>query len=406
MNASLSLEARTESPAEQAPRASGERRHIRSSATEKSLRVLVTTPRFPPQIGGVETHVYEVARRLARRNLDITVVTTDLSGQLADVETVEGFEVRRLPAWPSTRDYYFAPRIYSTIAHEHWDLVHCQGYHTLVTPVAMLSALKQGVPFVVTFHSGGHSSRARNALRGAQRAMLRPLLARADALIAVSKFEADFFSSHLRIPRDHFVVVPNGSNLPGSSAPAHAPAQHQTLILSVGRLERYKGHHRVIAALPRVREKLPDVALRVVGSGPYEAELRRYAERCGVDDRVEVGPIPPEDRSGISRLLSQASLVALMSEYEAHSISVIEALALGRPVLVADTSGLSEFAERGQASAIPLDSTPDETAAAIIRQIESPIVASEVHLPSWEECAESILGVYQSVIRRKSPCAS
>lgn len=384
---------------------SGVRATGRSVSTVRAdrLRVLVTTPRFFPEIGGVETHVYEVSRRLARAGVEITVATTDLTGALPREEVVDGVQVCRTRAWPSDRDYYLAPGIHAAVREGSWDLVHCQGYHTLVTPLAMLSAWFTGIPFVVTFHSGGHSSRLRNAVRGVQRAVLRPLIVRASALIAVSRFEAQFFASRLRIPPDRFAVIPNGSNLQELVPPSN-PNPDETLILSIGRLERYKGHQRVISALPRVREQIPDVQLRIVGSGPFERELRRCAREHGVADRVQLGPLPASDRAGMAALLSRAALVTLMSEYEAHPISVIEALAMRRPVLVADTSGLSEFARMGQARAIPLNSTPDEVAAAIVQQITDPLVAPEVELPSWDDCAASVLRVYRSILTGESPC--
>ena len=74
-----------------------------------SLRVLMVTPRFFPFMGGVENHVYEVARRLARQQVDITVLTTDTSGQLPTDELAESIRIRRVRAWPAQRDYYFAP---------------------------------------------------------------------------------------------------------------------------------------------------------------------------------------------------------------------------------------------------------------------------------------------------------
>jgi glycosyltransferase involved in cell wall biosynthesis len=342
---------------------------------------------------------------LAQKGVDVTVVSTDVSGALPTREQADGVQILRTRAWPTDRDYYLAPGIYSAVRTGSWDLVHCQGYHTLVTPVAILSALRVGIPFVVTFHSGGHSSRLRNALRGLQRSVLRPLITRAAALIAVSRFEADFFSQHLGIPRGRFVVIPNGSNLPEFTPPL-ASNRDETLILSVGRLERYKGHHRVIAALPRVREQIPNVRLRIVGSGPYEATLRRHAREHGVADCVEVGSIAATDRTGMAELLGQAALVTLISEYEAHPISVVEALAMHRPVLVADTSGLSEFAEAGHARAIPLDATVEQTASAIVRQISDPITAPCVALPSWDGCAESVLRVYQAVAAGEAVCGS
>jgi glycosyltransferase involved in cell wall biosynthesis len=162
-------------------------------------------------------------------------------------------------------------------------------------------------------------------------------------------------------------------------------------------LESYKGHQRVLAALPHLVDDMPDVRLRVVGSGPYESELRRLAQELNIQDRVEIGPIPPTDRVAMATLMSTAGLVTLLSEYEAHPVAVTEALALGRRVLVADTSGLSEFARRGQAMAIPLDSSPAEVASAIRAALRRP-PPEAVAIPTWDDCAARLAQTYRSVL--------
>ena len=103
-------------------------------------RLLLVSARYFPYTGGVETHVYEVAHRLVRAGVAVTVLTTDPSGHLPASEQVAGVQIRRVRAWPANKDYYFAPGIYHTIVGGSWDVIHCQGYHTLVAPLAMLAA--------------------------------------------------------------------------------------------------------------------------------------------------------------------------------------------------------------------------------------------------------------------------
>lgn len=73
-------------------------------------------------------------------------------------------------------------------------------------------------------------------------------------LVGASRFEAEHFSDRMRIPRDRFVVVPNGAELPkpvdGSASQEGGP-----LIISLGRLERYR-HHRALAAFAVLRQTL------------------------------------------------------------------------------------------------------------------------------------------------------
>lgn len=362
------------------------------------MRVLMVTPRYFPLMGGVETHVYEVARRMAARGIRVTVLTTDPSGELVPEDEVEGVNILRVRAYPANRDYYFAPRLYGKITGGNWDIVHCQSVHTLVPPLAMLAAKRAGVPYVLSFHSGGHSSGYRNASRDLQAKLLRPLLAGAAKLVAVSSFEAKLFQQRLNLPADQFTVIPNGSHLP-KITPVEVDSTHPT-ILSVGRLERYKGHQRLIEAFPLILERKPDARLRILGKGPQEAELEQLALDYGISDRTEIGAIPPGNRAGMADILSQASLVTLLSDYEAHPIAVMEALSMQRPVLVTDTSGLGELAERGWVKAIPLDSTAAQVAAAVIDQLDHPLTPAGVELPTWDQCADAILSVYTSVLQR------
>ncbi|TIW46631.1 MAG: glycosyltransferase family 1 protein, partial [Mesorhizobium sp.] len=181
------------------------------------MRILMVAARCYPLIGGIETHMQEVGARLVARGHSVDVLTTDPSGELQVEEEMRGMRVRRVPAWPRELDLYVAPGIYTAIRRGAWDLIHFQGYNTFVAPIGLLAAVRGDLPFILTFHSGGHSSRLRNAVRGTQHALLRPLVARAARLIGVSEFEADFFSVRMGVPRERFVVIPNGAAMPAGS---------------------------------------------------------------------------------------------------------------------------------------------------------------------------------------------
>jgi glycosyltransferase involved in cell wall biosynthesis len=153
----------------------------------------------------------------------------------------------------------------------------------------------------------------------------------------------------------------------------------------------------MIAALPKIREQRPDTRLLILGAGSYESSLRKLAQKVGVAEQVEIRAIPAGDRQAMSRTLSQASLVALLSEYEAHPIAVMEALSLQRPVLGIHAAGQRELAEQGLIRTIPLHSPPEVVAAAALKQIEQPLIPRNFVLPTWDECAEKLLAVYESI---------
>jgi glycosyltransferase involved in cell wall biosynthesis len=342
-------------------------------------KILMATARYPPDSGGTEVHTYELAHRLAERGWQITVATTSAQ--------------RGQPSGPPE-----LPRVLRAAAP---DLVHCQGYHTLFGPLAMLAAARAGVPFVVTLHSGGHSSPLRRAFRPLQSQLLRPLLLRAGRIIAVSQFEADLFQRRLRLPRASFEVIPSGVDLPCS---ARAPARTgPPEVVSLGRLETYKGHGRVIAAMPDLTRRLPRIRLRILGTGRNEAALRGLAARLGVADAVEFAGVAGDQRDALAHLLERAAVVVTLSDYESQGLAIQEALALGRPALVSDGSALAELKRHENVVALPKSAGSDRIATAIVDLLGRPPTARAPHFPTWDACAAAVGRVYEDVLAERAP---
>jgi glycosyltransferase involved in cell wall biosynthesis len=367
------------------------------SHPSRRLKVLLVAHKFPPFMGGIETHTFEVGRRMASRGHAVTVLTGDPFKQLPKDETIHGMHVRRVPVYPKSSDIFFAPTLHSEFAEIDCDIAHIQGFHTFVPPHAMLACIRRKIPYVLTFHSGGHSSRLRNAVRGAQRALLRPLLVKADKLIAVSEFEARHFAAGLRIDREQIAVVPNGAEIEAASE-RDAAKTEAPLILTIGRLEKYKGHHKAIAAFAAFKQTYPTATLHVLGEGPYKTSLIKLVQSLGLNGSVNIGGIPPKERSRMGELMSRASLVLLLSDYEAHPVAALEAISLGRPVLASNSTGFQEMEAKGLLRGIDPNASPALVARAMAEEIaKSPLLRRPFALNSWDDCARDLLDIYDSV---------
>jgi glycosyltransferase involved in cell wall biosynthesis/GT2 family glycosyltransferase len=381
--------------AQRAAKRIARRREGADRAVEGPLRVLMVTPRNPLEQGGVERHVMEVSRRIAATGAAVEVLCTEPGGPKLDEQTRDGVTIRTVRSWPANRDWCLAPRLWREIGRRPWDVVHVQSYHTLVAPLAMLRALVLGIPYLVTFHGGGHSSGLRNRARRLHRRLLRPLLARAERLVAVARFEIELYGGELKIPPEKFTLIPNGTDLAFAARRANGRPAGPPAIASIGRLERYKGHHRVIAAFPHVLEREPSARLMIVGTGPYESELRRLAAELGIAERVEFTSVAGDDPDGMAELLREISLVVLLSDFETHPLVALEAAAAGRRLLVADSGGLGELAADGFARAIPADEDPASAAEAIVQELGRPAPTGTPPLTSWDDCAAALLDLYR-----------
>jgi glycosyltransferase involved in cell wall biosynthesis len=279
------------------------------------------------------------------------------------------------------------------IRQRRWDLVHCQGIHTPVPLLAMISAWQVGIPYLVTFHTGGHSSRLRNAARATQWRMAGPLLRNAVSLIAVSRFEAAAIARDARLGDERVTVIRNGGTLP---SPRPGTVTVPGRILSSGRLERYKGHHRVIEALPYVMREIPEAHLLILGRGPYESDLYELARELGISDRVSIKYVVPADRQGMATMLAESSVVAALSDYEAHPVAVMEALCAGRPVVGYDVAGVHELVTAGWVRGVPHGAPATAVAQELVKAMLSPSVVDPSQLPSWDSCADQLAHLYLS----------
>ncbi|MBV9338122.1 MAG: glycosyltransferase family 4 protein [Solirubrobacterales bacterium] len=354
------------------------------------------TPRYLPHLGGVERYVATLSRCLVERGVSVTVLATDPLRADPPHERIDGVEIVRVAAYPRSRDYYFSPELYRVVRRGAWDLVHVQSYNTLVAPLAMLAARRAKVPYVLTFHG--------SRLRPFQWTVLRPHLARADRLVALARFEIDLYGDALKVSRERFALIRTGVDLPRNGSAIRSGDPSEPIIASVGRLERSKGHHRLIEALPEVLRKKPDARVWIAGSGPYRDALRQKARELGVARRVEIRAVPADDRTAMADELSRVALVVLFSDAETLPLSVLEALALRRPVLVTRTRGLAELADDGLVRAVPPTSGPREIAAAVVEQLNHPFQPANVNLPTWEACAAQHHQLYTSLLDGSFGC--
>ena len=360
------------------------------------VQVAMTTPRYSPLVGGVEMHTEELARRIATDGTDVTILTLHHGAPAPVFEHAGHLTVQRFAAWGSRHDLVAPQALLRELRTGDYDLVHVQGVHTLLAPAVMATARRSGIPFVVTFHTGGHSSRIRTLLRGAQWRSMRALLRRAHGRIAVSAFEQRHFGQLLGLDEARIRIIANGADsLP--VAEGNPPVTGRPLLTSVGRLERYKGHDHAIAAMPALLALAPDAHLAVVGMGPDERRLHRLVGRLGVEHAVTITSFGPQERPRLGSLVASSDVVVLLSDYEAHPIAVLEALGLGRKVVVADTSGLSELGGHQGVTVVDPRTAPDALAMVLCDAARAPAPAA-VALPTWDRCASDTLAYYLEVL--------
>jgi glycosyltransferase involved in cell wall biosynthesis len=142
--------------------------------------------------------------------------------------------------------------------------------------------------------------------------------------------------------------------------------------------------------------EIPEAHLLILGSGPFESKLHKLARQLGVSDRVSIKHIALTDRQGMATMLAESSVVAALSDYEAHPLAVMEALCVERPVVGYNVAGMGELFAAGWVHGVPHGAPAAAVAQELVKAMSSPPLMDHVQVPSWDSCADQVAHVYLS----------
>jgi glycosyltransferase involved in cell wall biosynthesis len=358
------------------------------------MRIAQVVASYHPQLGGVETHVRSLAQGCAQAGDDVTVLTHQIDDSPAD-EWIDGVRILRFPMTVGLRNYPLSFSLFRYLRSHtaEFDIVHAHSYHTLVGH----SAVGTGLPFVFTahYHGTGHTR-----FRAFLHLLYRPAGARqleaASAVICVSEAERDLLASDFPGVAAKAVTIPNGTTPKLRHAECDLLAPGEPVVLTVGRLERYKNVDLIIDAF----RALPSPAtLVVVGDGPDRQRLERHAKTTEPGWPILfTGRVPDVVLDG---LLARCDVVTSASDHEAFGLVLADGLASGARVVASGIPAHVELAcLAGADAAVALVDARDtskfaELLAASIRPSRTP--TSDIKLPSWAKVVESTRELYSQV---------
>jgi phosphatidylinositol alpha-1,6-mannosyltransferase len=318
-------------------------------------RLLVVSPTYPPAVGGAETLIEAVVSRLDA--FDVHIAALETSG-FVEADAGAGRQIRRWANEPPYGRRALARLNAATVGEAHRlrpDVVLSN--HIRLAPATALAVVGRAAGWVQYFHAkelGVWPRQSRLAAR------------RADVSIAVSRYTRDLVLA-AGAPDERVHVIP-----PGVLPPSHRDGGRgdgPPTLLTVSRLEDwYKGHDTILSALPRIRDRVPDVRWVIAGDGVHRAELETRVRDAGLSEAVTfLGRISDADRDA---WLARADLFVLPSRIppdrkggEGFGIVYVEAAAHALPVIAAAEGGALDAVADGRSGVL----VPPQDAEALAR---------------------------------------
>lgn len=308
------------------------------------MRILQHCVYYPPEVGGLESHVAALSEGLVALGHEVRVVTARSTPDLPDHEVRRGVSIQR--TWFPARNpagwiLHALASVPATREAAGWaDVVHAQAFASVVPcriATAGLGAGK-GTPLVATFHTSHFLVRAKEP---AWKPVLGRLVSWPDYALAASTEIAQV--AEALAPGRRVEPVTNGVETDQFRPvpPARKPPEGVRYVVVPRRLFPKNGVEFAVRALPLVRQVFPQVEFLFIGEGPERTRLEALALELGVGRAAHfLGARPHDDMPG---LLCSADLAIFPSLMEATSVAALECMACGIPVVATRVGGLPEI---------------------------------------------------------------
>ena len=230
--------------------------------------------------------------------------------------------------------------------------------------------------------------------------LYRYLYKKADKVICLSDSMVNDLAAHFNVPREKLVRIYNPVDLMHvrelamtEGNPYSGPGPH---LVTAGRLSREKGFDLLLAAMPSVLEHFPQARLTLLGDGPCRAELDAQSRQLGLAEAVDF----PGFQHNPWRYFRHADLFVLPSRYEGLPNALLEALAVGTPVVAADCpGGLREIQAYCKQVVLVPPEDPVALAAAIVEACSGPKAGRQSRDEDLSGFAvERVIGEYEELL--------
>jgi L-malate glycosyltransferase len=294
-------------------------------------------------MGGSEKVVYDLVSKIDRNAYEPIIISFS-DGPVR--ELYEGIDIEVFVVRKERRvDLHFVRGLRRILRDENVGIVNAHHFGPLL--YTELAVMRLPIKIVYTEHSRWQIEE----LSGAKKFINRILLAKADALVAISRQIEDYYVSELKLKKDKVHFISNGINLSAFRGGENIPLRRglgikdsEKVVGIVANLRPEKNHKVLISAFSVVATQLRNVRLVIVGLDCMDGEVQRLASESPAADRI----LFLGCRKDIPEILSTFDVFCLPSLYEGMPLTVLEAMASGVPVIGADVLGINEVIKDGE----------------------------------------------------------
>jgi len=378
------------------------------------VKIFQVVPYFPPHVGGMEFYVEFLSKELAKKGNELKVFTSS-DKNFSYCEKVNGVEICRLKVSAKFYNVPIASSLFMALLKEEKpDILDTHQYPVYFSDVSALFSFLRQIPMFLHVHvipeprSVFSSFVSNSYYRTCEKFTLK-----ASRYIIAPSFAYKTMLTKMGVDAAKVIVVPYGVDLKrfnpaekGETFKKRFNYGEAKVILTVGRLNYQKGFQYLLKAMLIVLRHMPNVKLVIVGDGELLTYLRNLSYSLGLSDNVIFAGSLHQSR--ISDAYASADVFVLPSIFESLGISLLEAQAMGKPVVGTRVGGLPEALVEDKSGILVEPKKPNDLAEAIITLLRDQNLAKSMgqygrkfieNNFDLEKSVNKVFELYESVLK-------
>jgi L-malate glycosyltransferase len=323
------------------------------------------------EIGGLEQVVLNLVRNLDRKRFEPAVACLNERGALADELLKLGIKVIQVNPMSARFSFLFPMELVKIIKQEKVDIAHSHsGCWYKSVRAASLAKIQP------TIHTE-HGRLIPDSLQA--RWLDRFYTKYTTRVVAVSDSLRDYLIYQIKIPASKIEVIYNGvpdiklavsiDSIPLLEGNGSIP-----IIGTIGRLAPVKDYSTLLLAMRQVVDEVRPAKLVIIGDGPERNRLEQLTEKLGITSNVNfLGA-----RRDLANLYGNFTVFALSSISEGTSMSILEAMASGKPVVATAVGGNTSLVQEGKTGHLVPPKQPELLAKALLNLIRNKTIAQNM----------------------------
>jgi glycosyltransferase involved in cell wall biosynthesis len=321
------------------------------------FRITFVTPYFYPYVGGVQKCVLKLAEYLADLGCAVEVISSDFVPAWNGCSPQSmPFVVKRLKCIGRIAETPLVPDIGNVVQNVEADIVHINGMYPLFTDAALFSAWRSRKSTILHYHFDPVTMKSHMLpFIHVYNKFARSLIRLPDIIIATGRAYAKS-SPILTAATRKIQIIPNGVENKFFEVPPRSKLHElrsrlgitdkEKVILFVGQLKRFKGLDALLHAF-KILSQRTNSKLVIVGKGPEEHSLRHLAVKLGLSDSVVFAGFVSDEDLPLYYHISYLYVLPSVLRIENFGITLLEAMAAGKPVVASNLLGPNEVIDHG-----------------------------------------------------------